>query len=242
MIPVNLTFALRKIRSASERQEVIVVIDVLRATSTIVTAIENGAKNVIPTTTIKEARSLWKKYPQSLLAGERRGFKPQGFHLGNSPREFRPEVVAGRDIILTTSSGTETIVAAKASAHVLIASFLNAEAAAETALKIAENERKGITLAPSGCKHHFSLEDFLCAGAITSELRKPNVELSDFAWGALLAFKGLKEPLNQAVWKSNHARELKDKGLGEDVEFCSQLNIFKTVPILKAGRISGFQE
>jgi len=237
MIPVDLVFTRRMIGLASKRRRVIVVIDVLRATSTIITALENGAESVIPALTLREARNLWKKHPGSLLAGERRGVKPPGFHLGNSPREFRPEVVAGKTVILTTSSGTRTVLAARTAPHVLIAAFLNVEAAAERALRLAEAEGTGITLAPSGKKHHFSLEDFLCAGAIALKLKEADVELSDFAWGALLAFQGLREPLNRVLWSCSHARELRDQGLGEDVEFCSQLNIFKTVPFLKAGKI-----
>jgi len=236
-ITVNLFFNRREICSASRRQHIIVVIDVLRATSTMITALANGAECIVPAETLSEARDFYKRYPDHLLAGERRGVKPSGFHLGNSPMEFQREVVRRKTIILTTSSGTRTILAASASPNVLLAAFLNVEAAAEKAVQLAEAEGVGITIAPSGRKHSFSLEDFLCAGAIALRLERADVEFSDFTWGALLAFKSLGEPLGQAVWMCRHARELREQGFGEDVEFCSQLNLFRTVPVFKAGRI-----
>jgi 2-phosphosulfolactate phosphatase len=231
-ISVDLAFARKDILRASEEGKVIVVIDVLRATSTIITALSNGARAVIPAETLREARILWKRYPGSLLAGERSGLKPRGFHLGNSPLEFRREIVEGKTIILSTTSGTRTIGATKASSHTLLAAFLNASAAAERALQIAGEEGVGITLAPSGLRQSFSLEDFLCAGAIAFKLQEAKVEFSDFALGALLAFQGLRQPLDRYIWDCYHAKELRKKGFDADVRFCSRLDLFRKVPVV----------
>lgn len=231
-VAVDLAFARREVRRAAVRRDVIVVIDVLRATSTIITALSNGAKKVVPAQTPEQARNLWRENPGSLLAGERGGERPDGFNLGNSPREFHPEVVKGRTIILTTSSGTKTILAVEKAPHVLLGAFLNVRAVGESARDTARAEGRGIALACSGSKHLFSLEDFLCAGAIASRLHEAGEELSDFAWGAVLAFENLTEPLDQAIWKCLHARELKAQGLAEDVEFCSRVDHYQMVPAL----------
>ncbi|MEM2926327.1 MAG: 2-phosphosulfolactate phosphatase [Candidatus Bathyarchaeia archaeon] len=235
-ISVDLAFTRKDIRKASEQGRIIVVIDVLRASSTIITALSNGAEGIIPAETLREARIIWKRYPESLLAGERRGLKPRGFHLGNSPLEFKREIVEGKMVILTTTSGTKTIGVAKASPFVVLAAFINASAAAERILQIAQEEGLGITLAPSGQKNSFSLEDFLCAGAIAMKLEGAKVEFSDFALGALLSFQGLKQPLDRFIWNCHHARELCKKGFEADVKFCSRLDVFQRVPILKHDR------
>ncbi len=91
---------------AVERGDVIVVVDVLRSTSSIVNALANGAKSIVPVATLTEAYALHRLHPEYLLVGEREGRKPKGFHLGNSPLEFSSERVSGMDLIMTTTSGT----------------------------------------------------------------------------------------------------------------------------------------
>ncbi|KPV64749.1 MAG: 2-phosphosulfolactate phosphatase [Candidatus Bathyarchaeota archaeon BA1] len=234
---INLEFTAKDAVKAVQRRDVIIVIDVIRCCSTIITALANGAKSVIPTKNVREARMLHKEHPEFVLAGERGGLKPRGFDLGNSPREFSSNVIGGRNIILTTTSGTKAIIGSKNARWVLIGALLNAEATAKTALKIAAKEKTGISLVLSGRGGHFSLEDFLCAGAITETLPIDKAEHSDATLTALLAFQQARESLTKVIQEGYHAQYLKRMGFEEDVELCSKMNILGIVPFLKGERI-----
>jgi len=232
-VPTNLGFTTKDIAKAVQRGDVIIVIDVLRCSSTIVTALANAADAVIPTKTVKEARILHKKHPEFILAGERRGIKPKGFDLGNSPLEFSPQKVKGRQIILTTTSGTKAIILSKNAKYVFTGAFLNAEATAKAALNLAQQEKIGISLISAGTNGRFSLEDFICVGAIVESFPADNLEHSDAILAALLAFQQTRKSLDRVIQSGHHARYLISQGFEEDVKFCSQLNIFKIVPFLK---------
>jgi len=222
---------------AVKRRDVIIVIDVLRSCSTIVTALANGATCIIPVKTILEARKLKKRHPRFVVAGERKGLKPKGFDLGNSPLEFSHRNVAGRGIILTTTSGTKAISSSQKGKWVLIGAFLNAKAIAEASLKIAEKEKTGISLVLAGKEGRFSLEDFFCAGAIAESFPNGMIELCDAVMAALQSFKGARHSLDTTVKQGSHARYLEKKGFNHDVEFCSKMNVFNVVPFLREGRI-----
>jgi len=234
---VNLEFTAKDAAKAVKRRDVIVVIDALRCCSTIVTALANGATGIIPAKTIPEARRLKKEYPKFVIAGEREGLKPKGFTLGNSPLEFSSGNVGGKVIIFTTTSGTKAISLSKKGKWVLIGAFLNAKAIAEVALKIAEKEKTGISLVLSGKEEQFSLEDFLCAGAIAESFPTRRVKLSDAAAAALLSFKGARNIFKKVIQQGSHAQYLEKKGFENDVEFCSEMNIFNVVPFLNAETI-----
>jgi len=222
---------------AVKRRDVIIVIDVLRSCSTIVTALANGATCIIPVKTILEARKLKKRHPRFVVAGERKGLKPKRFDLGNSPLEFSHRNVAGRGIILTTTSGTKAISSSQKGKWVLIGAFLNAKAIAEASLKIAEKEKTGISLVLAGKEGRFSLEDFLCAGAIAESFPNGMIELCDAVMAALQSFKGARHSLDTTVKQGSHTRYLEKKGFNHDVEFCSKMNVFNVVPFLREGRI-----
>jgi 2-phosphosulfolactate phosphatase len=219
-----------------ERGDVIIVIDVLRCTSSIVTAMANGAASIIPVRSVGQARAMKAKDRNYVLAGERGGLPPRGFDLGNSPTDFSTEKIRGKDIIITTTSGTQAIMNAAEAKTVLIGSFLNLTGVAAEASKIAFGNGRSLTIALSGKKGTFSLEDFLCAGAIISTIRSRS-RLSDAASASLLAFKTADENLAENILGGNHARELVDLGLEEDVILCSQKDKYDVVPILSDGRI-----
>ena len=232
-IPTNLGFTAKDIAKAVQRKDVIVVIDVLRCCSTIVTALANAANGVIPTRTMREARMLHQKHPELILAGERRGIKPKGFDLGNSPLEFNSQKVKGKKIILTTTSGTKAMISSKDAKYVFIGAFLNARAIAKATLNVAEQEKTGISLISTGTDGHFSLEDFICAGAIAEGFPADDAEHSDAVSAALLAFQGAHKSLTKVIQSGHHAVRLKSLGFEEDVKFCCRLNIFQIVPFFK---------
>lgn len=234
---VSLEICAKDAAKAVSKGDVLIVIDVLRCCSTIVTALANGAKEVIPTKTIREAQTLHKKHPEFLLAGERKAMKPKGFDLGNSPLEFSSNTVKEKHVILTTTSGTKAICLSKKARWVLIGAFFNVEAVAKTAFEIAEKEKVGISFVLSGTHGRFSLEDFMCAGAIVENLPADKIECSDAVLAASLTFQQSYRQLTEIIQRGRHARYLKDIGHEEDVKFCCQLNAYPVVPVYKAESI-----
>jgi len=230
---VNLEFFVEDAARAAQRGDVVIVIDVLRCCSTIIAALANSAKGILPARTLKEARTLHNKCHGSVLAGERGGIKPRGFSLGNSPLEFTPEKVKGNYVILTTTSGTKAIVSSKNARWVLIGALINAKPVAEAASRIAEEENAGISLVLSGRRGHFFIEDFVCVGAVAESLQANNIERSDAVLAALHCFRQAKNCLERVVQSGHHATYLKSLGLVNDVKFCSQLDAFRIVPYLK---------
>lgn len=226
----------------SARGDVVIVVDVLRCTSAIVTALANGALDVKAVKTLSEARLLKSRNPTSILAGERHGFPPKGFDIGNSPREFSADRVRGRRIIITTTSGTQAINNASGARIVLIGSFLNVTAAAETAWKISEDENSNLTIVMSGKQGRFSLEDMICAGAIINHWDSSMVEYSDATCAALLAYRNASADLLHHILMGNHAQELVKAGFKDDVLFCTELDKWSIVPVLREGSITILEE
>jgi len=238
VVKVNLEFTAKDAAEAVKRGDVIVVIDVLRCSSSIINAFANGTKRIIPVRTLREAYRLKSEYPDSLLAGERGGLKPKGFDLGNSPLEFIREKVQGKTLIFTTTSGTAALSRCRSAKFVLVGGFLNLSSAASRAIKTAWREEKDISIVLSGRRGHFSLEDFLCGGAFAEKLIESAAVLLDSALASLFSFKQAKDSLLDHVMKGEHARDLAKLGFEEDVKFCCQVDVFDVVPSLKNGAIT----
>jgi len=226
---------------AVKRGDLTIVVDVLRCSSSIVNAFANGVEAVIPTETLKEAYKLRDQYPDYLLAGERKGRKPEGFDLGNSPLEFVRDIVEGRTVIMTTTSGTATLVRCRRAEYVLVGAFLNADAVAKKAHEIARKKGLNVSFVLAGEKGLFSLEDFLCAGAIASKFHSGDFELSDKILAAVFAFERVKDALSEYVLRSRHARHLVELGFEGDVEFSCRLDHFGVVPVYHHGKITLMQ-
>jgi 2-phosphosulfolactate phosphatase len=234
---VNVEFTAKDAHRGVERGDVMIVVDVLRCTSSIVTALANGASEVTAVRSVSEARALKSKNPSFVLAGERGGLPPKGFELGNSPIDFSARNVKGRSVIITTTSGTQAINNASKASVVLMGSFLNLTVVARKALQIAVEKGCGLTVAMSGRLGSFSLEDFLCAGGIMSLWEEKELEFSDSAYASLLGYRAASDNLLEQILKGSHARELVNLGLGEDVAFCCERDKYDVVPTLKHGRI-----
>lgn len=223
-----------------------VVFDILRATSTIVAALNNGAAAVIPTETIEEALGLKKIYPQALLAGERNGLKIPAsmtggieFDSGNSPREFVREKVENRVIITTTTNGTRAIKSAMQNSRiVLISSFLNITATARYVEKqIYENKPLNIVLICSGTREEPALEDIIAAGFFIDKINHLAPALSDAAIVAKDFYLFNRENLSDVVKLSSNAKRLLNHpDLADDVDFCLQIDLFNGVVLAKNGK------
>jgi len=216
------------------------VIDVLRATSTIITALNNGCQAVFPVTTPEEALELRRRLSGPiLLGGERQGRRIEGFDLGNSPAEYPPEVVAGKKIIFTTTNGTRAIRACTRAANLVIASFLNAAAVVEFAAGTGTN----ILVVCAGTRGHFSLDDILCAGLVVDRLLQrlrpagldPTVD--DLGLAAVDLYHLYSNDIRAGVERSLHARRLKQMGFDEDIALCTRVDCHPLVAIYHEGSV-----
>ncbi|MFB0523101.1 MAG: 2-phosphosulfolactate phosphatase, partial [Candidatus Bathyarchaeia archaeon] len=204
-IEVHVELRTRDTINAVKRGDVIVIIDVLRCSSTIITALANGASEIIPTPTVRKAKQMKQRNPAYILAGERKGLKPKGFDLGNSPSEFTPKKIRGRGIILTTTDGTRAFEIAKKSARpVLVGCFLNAEAVGKKLYELAYRNNCGVSLIACGRKGKLSIEDFVCTGRILEMMPVEGLTLSDSALVAIAASEGAGEKVVELVRSSEH--------------------------------------
>lgn len=210
----------------------VIVIDVLRMSSTIVAAFLNGSTEIYPVETSGQAYSM--KDERTLLVGERFCKKIQGFDLSNSPTEIIKSKLDGKKIVISTTNGTNAILKATKGDEVLIGSFLNGNAVAQKAVQ----NKKDITLLCAGTRNMFALEDALCAGFIISSLLKHcHIDCSDLAKMVYASYVHFKDDLLNILPKTVTGTRLQQFGLHQDVQYCAQRDICTIVPYLKNERI-----
>ena len=215
------------------RNATVIVVDVLRATSVIITALSNGAKSVVPVTSVEEALSTKKKLESVVLGGERKAQKIEGFDLSNSPLEYKSEVIHDRNVVITTTNGTKAISKSSAANKIYIGALINAKAVSSKAVK---NE-KDIIIVNAGTNGVFSMDDFITGGAIIDEiLSEQDYELTDIAKTALVIYRSHKD-IKSYVKGAAHYKILVDLGLEEDIDYCLQKDLFNIVPEYKDGII-----
>ncbi len=214
-----------------------VVIDVLRATTTICTALANGADTVVPVLTPEEAHQVARDNPERefLLGGERKALLIPGFHHGNSPLEYTESRVKGRPILFTTTNGTRAIRRAAGAERVYIASFLNAPAVAKELRRL----ERDVAICCAGTHDQFSLEDTTCAGAILELLSGPDasLETNDMGLVARELFRRYDGRLGDLLHLAEHGQNLLKLGLQEDLLFCAQLGTLTLLPRFVEGQV-----
>ncbi|MEM7786590.1 MAG: 2-phosphosulfolactate phosphatase [Bacteroidota bacterium] len=218
----------------------VVVIDVLRASSTVVTALSNGARAVIPAADLGEAGRLAAMLDPdvSVVGGERGGEKLAGYAAGNSPLEYGPEVVDRKTVVLTTSNGTAAMAMARAAASAAIGAFLNADAVSGLVSQAAAHG-PGVTLICAGSGGRVSLEDTLCAGLLVSRVAPPEevARLGDSAQIAHALYRGTESQLARALFGAEHTQRLIDLGFADDVTYCARIDAVPVLPVLDDNRI-----
>jgi 2-phosphosulfolactate phosphatase len=211
----------------------VLVIDVLRASTTIVSALSHGCRALIPVADADEARRRARACGEAppLLAGERRGETLPGFDLGNSPIEVAAAEIRGRTVLLTTSNGTRALLAARAALAVGVAGFVNLAAAAAWAA----GPRVPITLACAGERGAISLEDQVCAGLLAAHLERgdPPAVLTPAARTAARVAAPYARALGRLRDDSRWARHLIRTGRGHDVDACLSLDTSALVPVYR---------
>ena len=213
----------------------IVVIDVLRATTVIVCALANGAREIIPVGDPKTARHLARSIDGALLGGEQHNRRIPGFDLGNSPLEYDARVL-GKTVIMHTTNGTRVLEALSGGNLIWCGAFANASTIARALCRPDIAAAKFVCAGQAG---EFSLEDFVCAGAFidaVSALRQTICD--DEAIAARELFRAHRSSLAALVRVGNHAKALENDGLGADVAFSTVLDRYDVLPQLEGGRIT----
>ena len=221
----------------------VVIIDVLRATSTMTVALANGAKEIIPAETVSNAARIARGSNNSLLCGERGSKIIEGFDLGNSPFEFIPEKIKDKSLIFSTTNGTLSIVKSKLAKSCVLASFLNLS----KVIEYIENLKEDVILVCSGKLNNFCLEDAVCAGVIMKKLLEEDdkIEINDPEFAALelsklFALKNNKissEKILDLLKISEHGKYLTSVGFEKDLEFCSKVDAYPFLPMYIKGAI-----
>lgn len=214
------------------------VIDVLRATSTIVEAVANGARRIMPASDMDDAMRLAQTFGRSevLLCGERSARKIEGFDLGNSPLEFTSEAVADKLVVMTTTNGTPALVAGEAADRCIVASFLNLSAAARDLAA----SGKPIVILCAGREGRFSLDDALCAGSLIRELRggRRGVRLNDAALAASALERRYRSHLAAVVRTTTAAQQIVEAGYADDIAYCLIRDRHDVVPVMSDRQIT----
>ena len=218
-------------------ERTIVVIDVLRATSTMVEALVNGARGVYPAASTEEAIKLASSLGRddTLLCGESKSLMVEGFDLGNSPREFAAKAVADKRLVMSTTDGTRAFLMAEGADRVLAGCFLNLESVVDAVAGVEE-----LVVVCAGRGRRFSVEDALCAGTLIRRLRDRHseMELNDAASAALELTYRLRVGV-AFLAKTKAGQRLNEIGLRDDLKHCAQLDRYRVVPEMEDRVIRG---
>lgn len=218
-----------------------IVMDVIRATSTIIEALASGARAVYPTVStedaIRLATSLGRK--EALLTGERKGLKIDGFDLGNSPAEFTPEKVHGKQLVMSTTNGTRAFLAAEQADRILCAAFVNLSATAAAVRNVQD-----LVFVCAGKEDRFALDDALCAGMILRVLLGEDgakgtggeVVLDDASLTTLTLARSY-EPTVEFLSETAAGASLVAVGLASDIPLCARVDLYDFVPTMMDRRI-----
>lgn len=224
---IDLCFTVQELNPPLVYGKTVIILDIFRTSSTIITALSHGANNILPASTPENALQLKQLYPDSLLGGETCGEKPDNFDLGNSPLEYTTNNIKNQTIILSTTNGTAAILKAKEAAAIYIGSFLNAP----TLAKKMQKNTHDILLACAGSQGEYSLEDTCCAGYFLHLLKdtiKPFI--NDKALSALALYENFHKNLPFYLSRSKNGRALLARSQWSDIEYCCLQDSLSTIP------------
>jgi 2-phosphosulfolactate phosphatase len=216
----------------ASKEDIYIVIDVMRATTTLAVMFDQGAAHVLATQTLQQALDAAQKFPGRLLCGERNTKTPPGFDYGNSPACFAQCDLTGKDLILTTSNGTRALFACPEQSIRMAGSFYNGEAVVTRALTLAQERNANISIVCAAEYGYFALEDSACAGYLALELlrRHPDLEVFDSTHAAVTLYESYPPARLREYTRS--ARDLIAVGQEQDLDFCLSKSVSKSVPIL----------
>jgi 2-phosphosulfolactate phosphatase len=218
---IDTYFTVDEVEAPTLEGATVVVVDVVRATTTLVEALANGARGIYPTAStedaVKLAHSLGRE--DTLLCGERKGSKVAGFDLGNSPREFTREVVGGKRLVMSTTNGTRALALGQHGSRLVPCAFTNLGAVAKAA-----GTATRIVILCAGRESRFAMDDALCAGHLVRRvLGEADGDLND-ASRAARALAGFRKPSRKFFEQTDGGRALVEIGLGDDLDICAEVD------------------
>ncbi|MFN1835624.1 2-phosphosulfolactate phosphatase [Balneola sp. MJW-20] len=232
---IDVYYSIHGFQEEDLRGKTAVVIDVLRASSSIVTALSRGAKRIIPVADMEEAVKIASPMDSRdyLLCGEKDGNKIEGYHLGNSPLEYVPDVIGNKTLIFNTTNGTKAIRKASLANQVYVGAFLNQQ----SILNAINEHDDEVVLICSGWRGRLSLEDALFAGSLVHHLSNGVMsdQLKDSAKIAFGLFERFGQDLEKTIGESDHAKRLAKLVPEGDIPFCCKVDEFDTLPAMKDG-------
>lgn len=217
--------------SASE-DDIYIVIDVLRATTSLAVIFDRGARRVFAADTVEQAQDAAAKTAGRLLCGERGARQIPGFDYGNSPVQFAEADLNGRDLILTTTNGTRAFFACPTQSVRLAGCFYNAEAVTNRALTLAQERESNIALVCAGVGGYFALDDAVCAGYLALELQRqfPDIRVRESVHAATALYQTYMPP--RLLDYCTSARAVINAGLEHDLMLCMTASVSSSVPIV----------
>lgn len=220
----------------------VVVIDVLRTSTTMLTGLANGAREIIPTDSIASAGMIGRNSEgQALLCGEKNAKLIEGFNLGNSIKEYSEENVKGKILVFHSTNGTPSLIKSKFTRNCVVLGFVNMERVVNYLNELNEE----FIILCAGKSGEFSLEDTVCAGMLVSRLRKLGGKnkyiLTDSSRGAAKLYSAYKNDLNKMMNDSEHGQYLVSLGFGDDLAACAETDKYSILPVLRNGVIKSIE-
>lgn len=230
-IDVCLTPDLLHLHTDSLENSIVIVADVFRATSCMVTAFAHGVNSIIPVATVEECSQLQGR--GYLAAAERNAKKVEGFELDNSPFSYMDERLIGANIAMTTTNGTYAITRSRNAVKVLVGSFLNLEAI----VRFLQGERYDVMILCAGWKGRVNLEDTLFAGALIERLKDEYMVPEDSGLMAWRLYAQGKNDLPGFLANSSHVRRLHRLSIHKDIIYCLQHDLYDVIPVLRGSTL-----
>lgn len=214
------------------KDKIVVVVDILRATSCMTTALAHGIRSITPVATLQECKAL--KDQGYLAAAERDGKTAEGFDLGNSPFTYmNKKEMVGKDLAVTTTNGTLAITKSVEAREIIIGSFLNIS----VVCNYLANQPHDVLILCAGWKGKLNLEDTIFAGALVEALGKNFDAENDSALAALALYHAAKHNMLDFLLNSSHVKRLKGLNIIKDIDFCLQRDIYNIIPVLKGKKL-----
>ena len=233
---IDIIISADDIKENKIKDKVVVVIDMFRATSVIVTALSNGCKEVIPYLTIEETLEAASKLEREnyILGGERSAVKIEGFDLSNSPLEYAGDVVKDKTVLITTTNGTRALTESVSAKRIFTGALINAKAVAQKLIQLNEDA----VIINAGTNGNFSMDDYICSGYIINEMLSydNSLELTDIARTANIIYEANQDIMSY-VKEATHYSVMKSLKLDSDIEYCTKKSIIDIVPEYKDKKI-----
>ncbi|MFL5464181.1 MAG: 2-phosphosulfolactate phosphatase [Gemmatimonadaceae bacterium] len=238
---LDVFFTPSQVKPGDTSGRLVTIVDVLRASTTVATALGNGAKTVIPLEGADEVIFRSKEFARSeiRLAGEQKMYPITGFDLGNSPQAFTRKAVEGKTILITTTNGTRALLGVQGARDIVIASYVNFTAVL-TMMKIAVSSNTDIAIICAGEEGSFTLEDAACAGRYVRAIpkRADAVQVNDAASASVMIEKKYGDNIAKVFKESTHGQALQEAGFGDDLAACAEVDSYPVVPIYQDRQIT----